>query len=581
MTEPTSHVLREYAVLADGWRGIVVGPRGDFAWMCVPRWDSDAVFSSLVGGNGAYVVAPDGVDFIWGGYYEPGSLIWCSRWVTNDGAVVECREALAYPGDARRAVVLRRLECLQGVARVRVELEASAGFGEHAMTEISKSDPVWSARTGPLRMRWTGAPDAVRRDGRLVTHLDLAAGDRHDLVLELSEDALPDSPVDPDRAWDETQNAWRRAVPSCERSIAPRDSRHAYAVLRGLTVPGGGMVAAVTTSLPERAGAEKNYDYRYSWIRDQCFAGQAVAADGPHALVDDAVSFVSSRLLADGDRLAPAYCVDGSPVPEQRTLGLAGYPGADVRVGNWVRQQFQLDAFGEALLLFGSAAALERLDLEHWRAVEATVRAIEKRWRSPGAGIWETHEDRWTHSRLICAAGLRSVAGHAPVSQAAQWIALADALVSEVGRTSVHPEGHWQRSPTDSRLDASLLLPAIRGSVPAEDPRSRATLAAVREQLGDDYFLYRFRHDARPLHEAEGAFIVSGFHMALAEHQQGNRAESLRWFERNRSACGPAALFTEEFDVVQRQLRGNLPQAFVHALMFEAAARLGDPVPAQ
>ena len=380
----------------------------------------------------------------------------------------------------------------------------------------------------------------------------------------------------PDRAWEETENAWRRAVPSFENSIAVRDSRHAYAVLRGLTVPGGGMVAAVTASLTERADTGKNYDYRYSWIRDQCFAGQAVAADGAHALVDDAVSFVSSRLLADGDRLAPAYRVDGDPVPEERTLDLPGYPGARVRVGNWVRKQFQLDTFGEALLLFGSAAALDRLDLEHWRAVEAAVAAIEKRWQDPGAGVWETHQDRWTHSRLICAAGLRSVAGHAPSSQAAQWTSLADAVVAEVGGTSVHPEGRWQRSPTDSRVDAALLLPAIRGAVPFDDPRSKATLSAVREQLGEDYFLYRFRHDLRPLHEAEGAFLVSGFHMALAEHQQGNRAEALRWFERNRSACGPAGLFTEEFDLVQRQLRGNLPQAFVHALMFEAARRLAD-----
>ncbi len=578
MAEPTSHVLREYAVLGDGWRGIVVGPRGDFAWMCMPRWESCAVFSSMVGGPGSYVVAPEG-DFVWGGHYEPDSLIWRSRWITRD-AIVECREALAFPGEKSRAVVLRRLECLRGRASVHVELETSAGFGEHAMTDISKSGAVWTARTGPLQVRWTGAEDASRRGGRLVTQVELEAGDRHDLVLEMSEGELATRVVDPERAWEETRNAWRRAVPDLGRSIATRDSRHAYAVLRGLTVPGGGMVAAVTTSLPERAATGKNYDYRYSWIRDQCFVGQAIAADGPHGLVDDAVSFVSDRLLADGDQLSPAYGVDGSPVPEQRSLELPGYPGADVRVGNWVRRQFQLDAFGEALLLLGSAAALDRLDLDHWRAVETAVSAIAQRWRDPGAGVWETHEDQWTHSRLICAAGLRSVAGHAPTPQAAEWTSLADLIVSEVGRTSVHPDGYWQRSPTDARVDAALLLPAIRGSVPFDDPRSLATLTAVREQLGEDYFLYRFRHDDRPLHEAEGAFIVSGFHMALAEDQQGNRSEALRWFERNRSACGPAGLFTEEFDVVQRQLRGNLPQAFVHALMFEAASRLAGPSPA-
>ncbi len=576
MPEFGSHVLREYAVLADGWRGVLVGPRGDFAWMCMPRWDSDAVIGALVGAPGAYVVAPQDVDFVWGGHYEPGSLIWRSRWVTRE-AVVECREALAYPGEERRAVVLRRIEVLRGSARIGVRLALAAGFGADPMTGLSRDDATWTGRCGALHLRWTGAEGAVRREDCLVTELELAAGEQHDLVLELAEHQLSREEVHPDRAWRQTESTWQRAVPEVHRTIAARDARHAYAVLRGLTLPGGGMVAAATTSLPERADTGRNYDYRYAWIRDQCFAGQALATDGAHSLVDDAVSFVSERLLDDGDRMAPAYCLDGAAVPEQRTLDLPGYPGGEVCVGNWVRRQFQLDTFGEALLLMGAAAANDQLDLEHWRAVETAVAAVERHGEDPGAGVWETQDDRWTHSRLICAAGLRSVAKRAPRAQGAAWTALADAIVAEVGRTSVHPEGRWQRSPSDSRVDAALLLPAVRGAVPPEDPRSRSTVAAVRAELAEDYFLYRFRHDGGELHDAEGAFLVSGFHMALAEHQQGNRGEALRWFERNRSACGPPGLFTEEFDVVQRQLRGNLPQAFVHALMFEAARRLADP----
>lgn len=154
---------------------------------------------------------------------------------------------------------------------------------------------------------------------------------------------------------------------------------------------------------------------------------------------------------------------------------------------------------------------------------------------------------------------------------------LAEALVADASTDSLHPPGHWQRSPADTRVDAALLLPAIRGALPASDPRSRATLGAVRDELADDYFLYRFRHDQRPLADAEGAFVMCGFAMALALHQQGDRAEALRWFERNRAACGPPGLFSEEYDVWQRQMRGNLPQAFVHALMFEAARRLAEP----
>ena len=576
MEEQSTHVLREYALLADGYRGIVVGPRGDFAFMCAPHWDSDAVFSSLLSGPGAYAVTPSGTHFVWGGHYEDGSLIWRSRWVTVDG-VVECREALALPADPDRPVVLRHLSCVEGTARVDVELDVRAGFGSDAMTGLTKSHGVWTAHSGPLALRWTGAGDAVRRKGGLGFEVELRTGDEHDLVLEISGGTLPDDPVDPARAWQETAAAWARDVPPFSSSIAPRDARQAYAVLRGLTSPSGGMVAAVTTSLPERSEAGRNYDYRYSWIRDQCFAGQAVASDGPHPLLDDAVRFVSARLLEHGANLSPAYTVSGGVVPKQRPIDLPGYPGADAVRGNWVRSQFQLDAFGEALLLFGAAGDHGHLDVEHWRAVEAAVSAIQQRWREPGAGIWETHDVRWAHSRLIGAAGLRSISRHAPTQQAAAWTTLADTLVTDAGHDSLHPSGRWQRSPEDERVDAALLLPPLRGALPHDDPRTRATLEAVRTELGEDYFLYRFRHDERPLHEAEGAFLVCGFHMALALHQQGDHAEALRWFERNRTASGSPGLLTEEFDIVQRQLRGNLPQAFVHALLLEAACTLAQP----
>ncbi|WP_376773640.1 glycoside hydrolase family 15 protein [Streptomyces nymphaeiformis] len=136
------------------------------------------------------------------------------------------------------------------------------------------------------------------------------------------------------------------------------------------------------------------------------------------------------------------------------------------------------------------------------------------------------------------------------------------------------PTGRWQRSPTDGGVDAALLLPALRGALTADAPRTVATLRAVRADLGRDHYVYRFRHDQRPLEDAEGAFLLCGFALAMAEHSRHDDVEAVRWFERNRAACGPPGLYAEEFDVAQRRLRGNLPQAFVHALMLEAAARL-------
>ncbi|MDN5858996.1 MAG: glycoside hydrolase family 15 protein, partial [Pseudonocardia sp.] len=360
-------------------------------------------------------------------------------------------------------------------------------------------------------------------------------------------------------------------------SAAPGDTRHSYAVLRGLTSSGGGMVAAATAGLPERAAQGRSYDYRYVWIRDQCYAGQAVAADGPHPLLDEAVRFVAARVLDDGPELRPAYTTTGAPVPDQRRLDLPGYPGGRAVVGNQANTQFQLDALGEALLLFAAAARHDRLDAGHWTAVTAAVAAIEQRWRGPDAGIWELDDRRWAHSRLICAAGLRGVACYAGGAAAAAWSALADAMVADAA-DCVHSSGRWQRAPDDPRVDAALLLPALRGALPATDPRSVATYDAVAGELAQDGYVYRFRPDARPLGEAEGAFTLCGFVMALAAQQQGDVIGAARWFERNRAACGPPGLYAEEYDVTQRQLRGNLPQAFVHALLLESSVRLKECV---
>jgi GH15 family glucan-1,4-alpha-glucosidase len=176
-------------------------------------------------------------------------------------------------------------------------------------------------------------------------------------------------------------------------------------------------------------------------------------------------------------------------------------------------------------------------------------------------------------------AGLRAISSAASrvgshgSRAAARWNALADRIVAGLA-DSVHCTGRFQRAPDDDRVDAALLLPMIRGAIPVDDARASATVAAVRRDLTDDGFVYRFRHDDRPLHLAEGAFLLCGFWMALVADRCGHDVDAVRWFERNRSACGPAGLYTEEYDVHQRQLRGNLPQAFVHAGLLESAVRL-------
>jgi GH15 family glucan-1,4-alpha-glucosidase len=570
-------VLREYALLADGERGIVVGPHGDFVWMCFPRWHDPALFSALIGGDGSYAVTPMETH-VWGGYYEPNSLIWRSRWITH-AATIECREALALPSRPDRAVVLRRIVACKGTARVRCTLRTMADFGSAAPLAVHRVGDTWTIEHDHVQLRWVGATGAHLRSGTngvLELELTIREGEHHDLVMVVERRGADDEPPNPELAWAATESAWRGRIPKLESSAAPRDAEHACAVLLGLTSSDGGMVAAATTSLPERAREGTSYDYRFAWIRDQCYAGHAALQAGVDELADRAVSFVSQRLLADGPELKPAYTVTGGRVPSQRRLPLPGYPGGSDIIGNHVNKQFQLDAVGEALLLLASAAEHDRLDVDGWRALETAAAVVEQRWTDPEAGIWELEPRHWTHSRLACVAGLRAAARVAPGSArtGATWTSLADTILAETGRTAVGEAGAWQRANDDSRVDAALLMATVRGAIPADDPRSVATLESITEELVEDGYMYRFRHDARPLGDAEGAFLLCGFMMCLQYHVAGNRFEALRWFERTRASCGPSGLFSEEFDVRQRQLRGNLPQAFVHALLLESAVAL-------
>ncbi|WP_093766308.1 glycoside hydrolase family 15 protein [Streptomyces sp. F-7] len=566
--------LRDYALIADGERGALIDPRGGIAWLCAPAWHDGAVFNGLLGGPGGFGVRPADRWNVWGGYYEDGTLIRVSRWVTADG-IVACREALAVPADTGRVVLLRQIRAVRGTALVDVDLDVRADYGQRPMTGMRQESGTWTARSGALHVRLVGAGQArPGPDGGLHARLRLPEGGTHDLVLEIATEPQS-APLVPHSLWNATERWWAAAVPDCSDTAAPRDTRMAYAVLNGLTSARGGMVAAATTSLPERADTGRDYDYRYAWVRDQCYAGIAVAAHGPHPLLERAVRFVADRILEDGSALRPAYTVDGGPLPPERGLPFVGYPGGSDRTGNHAGRQFQLDVFGEALQLFAAAARHGVLDSRAARAAALAADAVADRWAQPDAGLWELEDRWWTHSRLCCVVGLRDLSRQVRTPASADWSRLADRILDATRSRCVHPEGHWQRADDDPGPEAALLLPLARGAVPRTDPSLSLTRSEVARRLAVDGYVYRFRHGDEPLGDAEGAFLLCGFTMALAAHAQGRQTEAARWFERTRSACGPTGLFAEEYDVAQRQLRGNLPQGFVHALLLECSARFG------
>ncbi|MEU3469106.1 glycoside hydrolase family 15 protein [Streptomyces sp. NPDC006687] len=567
--------LRDYALLADGERGALTGPDGDVVWLCVPGWDDPAVFSELIGGAGAFTVRPEPSWKVSGGSYAEGSLIWTARWTLPD-AVVECREALAAPAQAHRAVLLRRIRAVAGAVRMTVRLAVRGEYGSAPAPVLRRAgERRWEGACGPLRVRLDGL-DAVRTgpEGELDALVGLREGGVHDLVLEIGDRPLGE-PVDAGSAWRRTREFWAAAVPACSGLTAARDVRQAYAVLTGLTSPRtGAMVAAATTSLPEHADAGRDYDYRYAWLRDQCYAGQAVAVHGPHPLTDAAARVAAARVLADGPGLRPAYRTDGSPVPPERRLPLCGYPGGADRIGNRAGAQFQLDTFGEVLELLAAAARHDRLPEDGLRAAVVAGKVLEEYWDRPDAGLWELDPAWWTHSRLAAVTGLRAAAREIGGAAGSRWNELAETILRETRRRCLHPSGRWQRSATDPRPDAALLRPLASPYWPGPRPVAAATREAVTRELAEDGFVYRFRHGDGPLGEAEGAFLLGGFLMCSVCLEHGLPVEAGRWFERTRTAAGQAGLFAEEYDVRNRRLRGNLPQAFVHALLLESAVRL-------
>ncbi len=577
--DATTHPLRDYAFSGDGERGIIIDPDGSIVWMCAPRWDSDAVFSSLLGGAGHFSVTPQSAHRFSGGYYDEGTLIWRHVWTTCEG-VIECDDALAYPGEDHRAVILRRIASREHAHQVDVAVSPRAGFGYADITPATLSDGVWTWTTGDVHVRVAGLADArFSPEEGLVGSLHLEASAEHDVVAEFSIRPDEDGSLDADTLWASTREAWRRAVPDIRGTASDEDVAQFYAVATGLTSRHGGMVAAATAGLPERLEAAANYDYRYAWIRDQCFAGHADAAlggdrKGGYPLLDGAVAFIGARLLADGANLRPAYTVAGEPVPSERKLPLPGYPGAVPITGNHVNEQFQLDVFGEALSLFAAAARLGRLDEQGWDAAHITADAIAERWQEPDAGIWELENRWWTHSRLACVGGLRALSDAAPDASATTWRALADTIEERLLATCTTADGRWTRAQDDDAVDAALIIPAFRGGLDPHDPVNVHTVDAVLRDLERGGHLYRFKHGDEDLRSAEGAFLLCEASMSLALLRLGRREEAVRWFERVRGCVGPSGLFSEEWNVQERQMRGNLPQAFVHALVAQAAIEL-------
>ena len=456
---PTPRVLREYALVADGERGAVIGPDGSIAWLCVPRWDSPAAFSGLLGGPGQYTITPADPWHVWGGYYESGSLIWRNRWVGDTR--IECREALAMPADPHRAVLLRRIEAIDGAARSPPPSTSGQATAARRMTGLKRhGEPGPAAAATPGSAGRARARRGSRTAGRM--RVELARGRRTIWCSSCPIASSPTEPPDPGGAGRRPRRHGRPSSPDCDDLIALADARHSYAVLRGLTSASGAMVAAATTSLPERLEGGRNYDYRYAWIRDQCYAGIAVAAHGPHPLLTGALRFVTERLLDDGPELMPAYTVAGEPIGDEVSLA-ARLPRRHARRELGARAVPARRAGRDAVAVRRRRAP-RHARRDDWRAAAVAADGIGNAGSSPtpASGSSTTGAGRTPGSPACpgCAdrgrRRRRAPGGHGH-REAAQWSGLADSIAAACD--AVHPSGRWQRAPDDERVDAALLMP--------------------------------------------------------------------------------------------------------------------------
>jgi GH15 family glucan-1,4-alpha-glucosidase len=599
--------IDSYGFLSDCHTGALVALDGAIDWLCVPRFDAPSVFGTLLDREaGNFRLAPFGVNVPTSREYEPGTNVLVTTWRTADGWVV-VRDALTMgPRDGDDTVtphtrppadddadhmLVRTVECLEGRVEIELICEPVFDYGRESTTWSMLGDDrhVADASGAGVSMRLATDMALGIEGGRVRARHTIAAGERVFCALSWADGfATPKDTDEADARIAATIAFWRRWLDRA-RSVDHRwrsvFERSALAI-KGLTyMPTGATVAALTTSLPETPGGERNWDYRFTWIRDTTFTLQALHLLGLDWEADEFMQFVADIEPTEDGSLQIMYGIDGRrDLTETTRDDLSGYAGArPVRVGNGAWNQRQNDVFGAVLdSIHLHTRRSERLPRRLWPLVQAQAACAEKVWQQPDQGIWEARgaPQHYVSSKLMCwvamdrAAKLAQIRGDKELET--QWRRTADEIQADVLKNGVTDEGVLtQHYGTDS-LDASVLLAAVFGFLSADDERLRATVLAIADDLTEDGFVLRYRTDETDdgLSGKEGTFLICSFWLvsALAIIGEEQRARDL--MERLLRVASPLGLYAEEFDTETGHHLGNFPQAFSHLALLEAAGRL-------
>jgi GH15 family glucan-1,4-alpha-glucosidase len=599
--------IADYAFLSDCHTGALIAPDGAVDWLCIPRFDSPSVFGSLLDRQaGAFRFGPYGINVPSEIAYEPGTNVLRTTWKTPSGWVV-VRDALTMGArqgedtvtphtrppadDDADHMLVRTVRCLEGQVEIELVCEPIFDYGQVPATwSLADGNDGIADATGGDQMFRLGTDLSLGIEGdRVRARHHLNAGDRAFCALSWAHELETPSDVDDAEARiSATVRFWRTWL---DRARVPDHrwrepiQRSALAI-KGLTyMPTGATVAALTTSLPETPGGERNWDYRFTWIRDSTFTLQALHFLNLDWEAEEFMQFVADLEPNTDGGLQIMYGIDGRrDLTESTRDDLSGYAGAHpVRIGNGAFDQRQNDVFGAALdSILLHARRSQRLPRRLWPIVQTQAACATKIWQEPDQGIWEARgkPQQYVSSKLMCwvamdrAAKLAAIGGDDALRET--WQGTADEIKADILEHGIDDRGVLRQHYDTDALDASVLLAALFGFLPPDDDRLRATVIAIADELTEKGYVLRYKTDETDdgLSGKEGTFLICSFWLvsALAIIREWQRAQDL--MERLLRVASPLGLFAEEFDVDTGRHLGNFPQAFSHLALIEAAGRI-------
>ena len=580
--------IEDYALLGDLHTAALVSTAGSVDWLCLPRFDSPAVFAALLHDEqaGHWTLRPAAAGNSTTRRYAGKTLVLETDWETQDGTV---RVIDFMPPRARTPHLIRLAVGLSGEVPMRSALRLRFDYGRVVPWVQSDGSQI-HAIAGPDLVRLISAVP-LRDDHReTVADFTVRAGERVGFVMSWAPSHDPDMEyTEAEQALSETTDFWTEWCSGATYETGPYDDAvdRSLITLKALTYdPTGGIVAAATTSLPEELGGVRNWDYRYCWLRDATYALQALLAAGFRTEAAAWRDWLLRSIAGEPEALQILYSIDGTRrLPEIELEWLPGYESSSpVRTGNAASEQLQLDVWGETLdALFLAREAGLPADREAWALQVALMNHLESAWDQPDNGLWEVRgrQQHFTHSKVMAWAAAdrmaRSTRTHGLPGPTLRWEQLRDQIHHDVVTHAFDPQRNtFTQAYGSSALDASLLLIPRVGFLPATDPRVLGTIDAIRRELTADGLVKRYQttetNDGLP--GSEGLFIACSFWLADALHASGQQQDAIELFERLLSLRNDVGLLSEEWDpATQRQL-GNTPQAFSHFALVVSAVQL-------